>query len=147
MKRIRDVIAEKSLQRLVTVEPWTTVAEAAHLMTEWNVGALLVMQDGQLVGLLSERDYVRGIACAGRHPEGVAVRDIMTRNVRMVSEELTSEECMSLMTHFRTRHLPVLSGNKVLGVISIGDLVKDVVSEKAFIIDELERYIARVPFA
>lgn len=147
MKRVRDVIAEKSLRQLVTIEPSATVTDAARLMAEWNVGALLVMREGRLVGLLSERDYVRGIVCAGRHPEGVAVREIMQRNVRMVDEALTTEECMSLMTHFRTRHLPVLSGREVLGIISIGDLVKDVVSEKAHIIDELERYIARVPFA
>ena len=147
MKRVRDVIAEKSLQYLVTIDPSATVTEAAKLMAEWNVGALLVMEKGQLVGLLSERDYVRGIACAGRHPESASVKEIMTRNVRMVGEELTTEECMSLMTHFRTRHLPVVSGREVVGVISIGDLVKDVVSEKAFIIEELERYIARVPFA
>jgi CBS domain-containing protein len=147
MKRVRDVIAEKSLQHLVTTDPSATVTDAARLMAEWNVGALLVMENGQLVGLLSERDYVRGIACAGRHPESAAVRDIMTRNVRMVSDELTTEECMSLMTHFRTRHLPVLSGREVVGVISIGDLVKDVISEKALIIEELERYIARVPLA
>ena len=103
MKRVRDVIAEKSLQHLVTTEPSATVTDAARLMAEWNVGALLVMENGQLVGLLSERDYVRGIACAGRQPESAAVRDIMTRNVRMVSDELTTEECMSLMTHFRTQ--------------------------------------------
>lgn len=146
MKLIRDVIAEKTLRELITIGPTAPIVEAARLMSLWNVGALLVLDGAALVGMVSERDYVRAVAVS----EPVThrrVEEIMLRDVRVVPGDLTTDECMMLMTHLRLRHLPVTERGQVLGVISIGDLVKDVVSEEAFVIEQLERYITRAPLA
>lgn len=142
MKLIRDVIAEKTLRELITIGPAAPIVEAARLMSLWNVGALLVLDGAALVGMVSERDYVRAVAVS----EPVThrrVEEIMLRDVRVVPGDLTTDECMMLMTHLRLRHLPVTERGQVLGVISIGDLVKDVVSDQAFVIEQLERYITR----
>ena len=146
MKLIRDVIAEKTLRELITIGPTAPIVEAARLMSLWNLGALLVLDGAALVGMVSERDYVRAVAVS----EPVThrrVEEIMLRDVRVVPGDLTTDECMMLMTHLRLRHLPVTERGQVLGVISIGDLVKDVVSEQAFVIEQLERYITRAPLA
>lgn len=146
MKLIRDVIAEKTLRELITIGPTAPIVEAARLMSLWNVGALLVLDGAALVGMVSERDYVRAVAVS----EPVThrrVEEIMLRDVRVVPSDLTTGECMMLMTHLRLRHLPVTERGQVLGVISIGDLVKDVVSEQAFVIEQLESYITRAPLA
>lgn len=142
MKLIREVMKEKSLQQLVTIGPKATAVEAAGLMALWSVGALLVFEGGRLVGLLSERDYVRAAELTERASASL-VEDLMMRDVRLVPSDLTTDEAMMLMTHLRLRHLPVTENGRVLGVISIGDLVKDVVGEQAFVIDQLERYITR----
>ncbi|MGV3622717.1 MAG: CBS domain-containing protein [Archangium sp.] len=147
MKLIREVVAEKALQQLITVEPSTSVVDAAELMTRWNVGALLVMEDNRLVGLVTERDYVRSFGAMGRITDNVTVREIMTRHVRMVPGEVTTEESMWLMTYLRLRHLPVMDGGEVLGVVSIGDLIKDVVTEQSHVIDPLEPLLTRGPNA
>lgn len=144
MKLIREVIESKSLQELITVSPEAPIIEAARLMSLWNVGALIVLEGGELVGLVSERDYVRAVAI-GEPLEGLRVEDIMSREVRLVPGDLTTDECMMLMTHLRLRHLPVTNGREVLGILSIGDLVKDVVNEQAFVIEQLDRYIRRAP--
>lgn len=142
MKLIRDVMEEKSLQQLVTIGPKATLFEGARLMALWNVGALLVFENGRLVGLVSERDYVRATA-VGKSVFPRLIEEIMLRDVRLVPSDLTTDEAMMLMTRLRLRHLPVTENGQVLGVISIGDLVKDVVGEQAFVIDQLERYITR----
>ncbi|MDP1830017.1 MAG: CBS domain-containing protein [Archangium sp.] len=146
MKLIRDVIAEKTLRELITISPTAPIVEAARLMSLWNVGALLVLDGSALVGMLSERDFVRAVAVSDPL-DGRRVEEIMLRDVRVVPSELTTDECMMLMTHLRLRHLPVTERGQVLGVISIGDLVKDVVSEQAFVIEQLERYISRAPLS
>jgi CBS domain-containing protein len=146
MKRLREVLEEKELQLLITTSPDAPLVEAARLMALWNVGALLVLDEGQLVGILSERDYVRATAL----DEPVAdkrVEDVMARSVRVLPADLTTDECMMLMTHLRLRHLPVTDAGDVIGIVSIGDLVKDVVGEQAFVIEQLERYITRAPNA
>ena len=146
MKLIRDVIEAKSLKELITIGPHAPIVEAARLMSLWNVGALLVLEGGRLVGLVSERDYVRAVALG--EPVGQRrVEDIMLRDLRVMPADLTTDECMMLMTHLRLRHVPVREGEEVLGIISLGDLVKDVVSEQAFVIEQLERYITRAPNA
>jgi len=143
MKRVRNIIEEKALQELITVTPDASLVEAARLMSLWNVGALLVLDgEGQLVGLVSERDFVRA-ASLGEPFEDQTVEELMLREVRLVPADLSIEECMMLMTHLRLRHVPVTDGERVLGIISVGDLVKDVVGEQAFVIEELERYITR----
>lgn len=146
MKLIRDVIAEKTLRELITIGPTAPIVEAARLMSLWNVGALLVLDGAALVGMVSERDFVRAVAVS--EPVDVRrVEEIMLRDVRVVPSDLTTGECMMLMTHLRLRHLPVTERGQVLGVISIGDMVKDVVSEQAFVIEQLESYITRAPLA
>jgi CBS domain-containing protein len=146
MKLIRDGIVEKTLRELITIGPTAPIVEAARLMSLWNVGALLVLDGTALVGMVSERDFVRAIAVG--EPVGARrVEEIMLRDVRVVPPDLTTDECMVLMTHLRLRHLPVTERGQVLGVISIGDLVKDVVSEQAFVIEQLERYITRAPLS
>ncbi|MCG2768309.1 MAG: CBS domain-containing protein [Chloroflexota bacterium] len=124
-----------------SIPPDATVFDALSLMAEKNVGAVLVMDAGLLVGILSERDYARKIILKGRASHDTRVREIMTENVVCVRPDQTTEECMALMTDKRIRHLPVIEGAKVMGVVSIGDVVKAVISDKDFVIEQLENYI------
>lgn len=142
MRRIRDVLDGKTLKQLITIEPTASLGEAARLMSVWNVGALLAIDDGKLVGLMGEREIVRALA-AGASASMTRVEDVMVRDVRAVVADSTPEECMVLMTQQRLRHVPVIEGDAVLGIISLGDLVKDVVDEQAYTIEQLERYISR----
>ncbi len=141
MRLIRDVLEGKTLKQLITIEPGATMAEAARLMSVWNVGALLVLADGQVVGLVSERDFVR--AAAAQIPGETKVEVIMGRDVKGVAADISPDECMMLMTQMRLRHVTVLEGDSVLGIISLGDLVKDVLNEQAYVIEQLELYISR----
>jgi len=124
-----------------SIGPDATVYEALQLMAEKDVGALLVLDDGALVGILSERDYARKIALKGKTSRDTLVREIMTERVVCVRADQSVEECMALMTNKRVRHLPVFEGERLLGIISIGDVVKDIISEQEFIIEQLENYI------
>ena len=141
MRLIRDVLEGKTLKQLITIEPGATMAEAARLMSVWNVGALLVLADGQVVGLVSERDYVRAVAA--QIPSETKVEVIMGRDVKGVAADISPDECMMLMTQQRLRHVTVLEGDSMLGIISLGDLVKDVLNEQAYVIEQLELYISR----
>lgn len=123
------------------IGPRATVLEALRLMAEKNVGALLVMDDGDLKGIFSERDYARKVVLLGRASKDTPVADIMTSHVVCVGLEETAERCMALMTGHRIRHLPVIHDAKVVGVISIGDVVRAVISEQADTISHLVRYI------
>ena len=143
MKLVRNILEEKALQELITVSPDASIVEAARLMSLWNVGALLVLDDdGQMIGIVSERDFVRECS-VGDSLEDHTVEEMMTREVRLVPADISTEECMGLMTHLRLRHLPVTDGERVLGIVSVGDLIRDVVGEQAFLIEELEHYITR----
>jgi CBS domain-containing protein len=137
------VLASKADRTIYTITPEASVFDALKLMAEKNVGALLVMSKGELpVGIITERDYARKIVLMARSSKETPVRDVMTSPVMYVSPDRTSEECMALMTGHRLRHLPVMDAGKLIGLISIGDLVKDVISEQKFIIQQLERYIS-----
>jgi CBS domain-containing protein len=137
------VLASKADCTIFTITPEASVFDALKLMAEKNVGALLVMAKGeQPVGIFTERDYARKIILMARSSKETAVREVMTSPVMYVSADRTSEECMALMTEHRLRHLPVMDDGKLIGLISIGDLVKDVISEQKFIIAQLERYIS-----
>ncbi len=125
----------------MTIQPDATVFDALKLMAEKNVGALLVLEAGRLTGILSERDYARKVILKGKSSLNTPVRDIMTERVMFVHPEQTVEDCMALMTDKHVRHLPVLVGQQVVGVVSIGDLVKASLDEKDFVIKQLENYI------
>ena len=123
------------------VAPETTVFDALQLMANKKVGALLVLEEDSLVGVFSERDYARKVILKGKSSKDTPVRDIMSTKIVCVAPNQSTEECMSLMTEKRVRHLPVMDGEKLIGIISIGDVVKAVIADREDIIEQLEHYI------
>jgi len=140
MKTVKDLLKGKGYD-IWAVAPDDSVYDALKLMAEKNVGAVLVMDAGTLVGILSERDYARKVDFKGRCPEDTSAQEIMTEKVLWVRPDQTIEECMALMTNKRVRHLPVFEDDQLIGVISIGDVVKAIISEQEFMIGQLEHYI------
>lgn len=140
MKNVGQILEEKG-HALLYVSPDATVFEALGVMAEKNVGALVVLEGERLAGIFSERDYARKIILLGKASKETRVREIMTAKVLCVSPAQSIEECMALMTEKRIRHLPVLDHKKVVGIISIGDVIKEVISAQKFIIAQLESYI------
>jgi CBS domain-containing protein len=140
MKTVQQLLESKRYS-VVSVEPTTTVLGALQVMADKEIGAVIVIDDGHLVGIFSERDYARKVVLQGKASKDTPVREIMTETVVCVRPEQTIEDCMGLMTDKRIRHLPVLEHKKVIGVISIGDVVKEMLSEKEFLIKQLESYI------
>jgi CBS domain-containing protein len=128
-----------------TVSPDNTVFEAIQLMADKNVGALLVTERGRLIGIVSERDYTRKVALKGKTSKDLQVRDIISNEVLSVTPQHTVEECMRLMTENRVRHLPVLDGEALVGVVSIGDLVNWIIGAQGTTIQQLETYISGYP--
>ena len=118
-----------------------SVFDAIELMAEKGCGALLVMQGRELVGIISERDYARKVILAGRSSKSTRVRDIMSSPVVTADPSHKVEQCLSMMTDKRIRHLPIMDGSKVVGMVSIGDLVKAIIAEQKFLIAQLEQYI------
>ena len=141
MLSVQQLLDQKP-KGIFSVAPDDPVLTAIKKMADHHVGALLVMSGDRLVGIVSERDYARKVVLMARSSKETPVREIMTSPVMYVSPERTSEECMALMTENRFRHLPVMDKGKLVGLVSIGDLVKDVISEQKFIIEQLEHYIA-----
>ena len=141
MKSVAQILKSKPEQTVHTITPSTSVFDAVKLMAEKNIGALLVMEDVNMVGIITERDYARKIVLMGRSSKETPVRDAMTSPVMYVRPDQTNEECMALMTDKRIRHLPVMDNGKLIGLISIGDLVKDIIAEQKFTIQQLEHYI------
>ena len=142
MKTAANVLKSKDLQSVHAVAPEASVFDAIKLMADKNIGALLVMEAGEVAGIITERDYARKIVLMSRSSKQTPVREIMTSAVMYVRPDQTSEECMVLMTENRLRHLPVIDGGRLLGIISIGDLVKDIIAEQRFTIEQLEHYIS-----
>jgi CBS domain-containing protein len=146
MKRAIDILRSKPSQAIHTISSSTSILDAVRLMAERNVGALIVVEGNHIVGVVSERDYVRRLARLGSRAHEGEVADIMTSPVMYVKPSHSNEECMALMTDSRLRHLPVVEdGGRLLGVISIGDLVKDIISEQQYVIEQLEHYITGAP--
>ncbi|MDE2402869.1 MAG: CBS domain-containing protein [Burkholderiales bacterium] len=141
MKTVAQIIRSKHSPSVHTINPETSVLEAIKLMALHRIGALLVLQDEQLVGIVTERDYARKVVLLGRTSKVTPVSDVMSTPVMYVNPSQTNEECMALMTDSRIRHLPVMEHGKLIGIISIGDLVKDIISEQQFVIDQLQHYI------
>lgn len=140
MRPLAQLIQGK--QSVVSVGPDDTVFTALTLLAQHDIGALLVLEGGRLVGIFSERDYARKIILKGKTSKDTLVREIMSDRVSCVTPSETVEECMALMTGKRVRHLPVLGeGNEVLGILSIGDLVKETISDQQFTIEQLVHYI------
>ncbi len=141
MRTVRQLLDSKS-PAIHAIAPDAPVLDAIRLMAEARIGAVLVMDGPQLVGILSERDYARKVVLQGRASADTPVRDIMTSRVLTATSADTSDRCMQVMTEHRIRHLPVLDGDDVVGVISIGDLVKAVIEDQRAELDSLQRYIA-----
>ena len=141
MKTVAHLLADKGSD-VYAVAPDDSVYAALELMAEKGTGAVLVMADAKLVGILSERDYARKVILQDRSSRDTPVADIMTARVSVVSPDRSVEECMALMTDKQIRHLPVVDGDTVVGVVSVGDVVKAAISEREFMIEQLERYIS-----
>ena len=141
MTAVADILKSKSDNTVHAIAPGDSVLDALQRMAEKRIGALLVMEGETIVGIVTERDYARKIALLGRTSAATLVRDVMTADVMYVRPTQTSQECMALMTENRLRHLPVVDGARLVGLISIGDLVKAIISEQQFIIEQLEHYI------
>jgi len=140
MITVKDILDQKG-HRVWTIAPEAKVFAALELMAKKGLGALVVVHADEIVGIISERDYARKIILMGRHSQDTAVRDIMTKQVYGVRFDTTAEECMALMTDKHIRHLPVCDDGKLVGVISIGDVVKAIITEQKVTIKNLENYI------
>jgi CBS domain-containing protein len=140
MKSVRDVLKTKD-GKLSTIGPNATVFEAVWLMADEKIGSLLVMEGEKLLGIITERDYARKVIIEGKSSKEMPVRDIMTTKIMIVSPDNTVEECMAIMTDKRIRHIPVVEHGKIVGVISIGDAVKAIISDQHFTINNLVNYI------
>lgn len=142
MSTVMQILHSKKDNSVFTTSPDASIMEAAKLMAEKHIGGLLVMEKGRIVGIVTERDFARKLALtAGFSCGDTLVHEIMSSPVMYVHSLQTSDECMALMTENRLRHLPVVDDEKLIGMISIGDLVKDVISSQKFTIEQLEHYI------
>ena len=141
MALVRDLLKSKKMNSIFSVTADASVLDAMKLMAEMNIGAVLVMENGKISGILSERDVVRKVDLLGKSTSATYVREIMTEKVLYVEPGQPLEECMALMTEKRIRHLPVIENEKLLGVISIGDVLREVIHEQKFMIGQLEHYI------
>jgi len=137
---VKNLLEQKG-RNLWTISPDATVFDALAIMAEKDIGSLVVMDGEKLIGIVTERHYSRNVILKGKRSPSTLVKDIMDRNVIHVRPEQTVEVCMALMTEKRVRHLPVLEGQKVIGMVSIGDLLKSIISKQKFVIEELEHYI------
>ena len=140
MKTVKEILLTKKTA-VISIAPDVTVFDALKLMAEKNIGALPVMDGEKLMGILSERDYARKVILEGKSSKETLVKEIMTEKVLIVKPETTNEECMALMSEKFLRHLPVIESDRVIGIISIGDVVKAIISEQHFTINNLQQYI------
>lgn len=147
MATVAHILSNKSNNQVHIAAPDTTVLEALQRMTTHRVGSLLVMDGDNVAGIVTERDFARKVEVMGRSASTTHLKDVMTCAVLFVNPSQTSEECMALMSGNRLRHLPVQDGDKLVGMISIGDLVHNIISEQKFIIEQMGQYISGAPLA
>jgi CBS domain-containing protein len=140
MTTVKHLLDRKG-RRVHSIRPDASVFDALKIMADKNIGSLVVLEDGKLVGIITERIYAREIALKGRTSVQTLVRDVMSTNVICVRPQQTVEECMAVMTAKTVRHLPVLEGGRIVGIVSIGDTVNSIIRDQEFIIDQLEHYI------
>lgn len=140
MNTIGHLLKSKD-KNILSVEPKATVFEALQIMSENNVGALLVIHNGKLVGIFSERDYARKIILKGKQSKDTSVSELMTKDVLYINPQSTIQDCMVLMSAKHIRHMPVLEDDKLIGIVTIGDIVKQIISDQKTTIQELEQYI------
>ena len=140
MTTVRQLLAEKG-RHVSTIHPDDTVFNAIGKMADEDIGSLAVMDGSKLVGIVTERHYARKVVLKGKTSPTTPVRDIMAKEVIVTQPDRTIEECMAVMTEYHIRHLPVIDGDEVVGIVSIGDLVKSTISSQKFIIDQLVQYI------
>lgn len=140
MKTVRQLLQVKGYET-ASIESNKSLYDAMQLMADKNIGALLVVESERLIGIITERDCSRKIHLLDKLPRNILVKEIMTNQVAYVSPDYTTEDCMALVTEMRVRHLPVLENDQVIGIVSIGDLVKDAISDREFVISQLERYM------
>jgi len=141
MKTLQQVIKEKNIQELLSVDPGQSLTDALTVMAKYKIGALVVMKNKKMVGIISERDYAREVILGKKSPENTIVKDIMTRKIISLSGTDTFEKGLEVMTEKRIRHLPVMQENKILGMVSIGDLVKEMIDHQKQLILQLESFI------
>ena len=141
MSTVAQILLSKPSQAVHTVPPEATVREAIDLMARQRIGSLLIVEGTRILGIFTERDYAHKVEVRGRTSTGTPIREVMTPDVMFVTPATTTQECMALMTDKRLRHLPVMEHGKLIGIISIGDLVKEIISEQQFVIAQLESYI------
>ncbi len=142
MPTVADILSTHPNVSLAALPPTATVREALQMMADRDIGSVLIMQGDALLGLFTERDYARKIALKGLSSNDALLVNVMSAKLYVVSPRQTAEECMGIMTHGRTRHLPVVDGGKLIGLVSIGDLVNAMMSQQRFLISQLESYIA-----
>ena len=140
MKSVEKVLRAKGREAW-HIAPQATVYEALQLMSEKEIGSILVLEEGEVVGIFTERDYARKLILKGKFSKDTAVRELMTQDVLYVEPQNTIEDCMVLMTKNRVRHLPVMDNGKLAGIVSLGDMVKHIISEQESTIAQLEKYI------
>ena len=141
MTTVAEILKSKSGAQVYSVAPADTILSALKLMSDKGIGAVMVMKGDAIEGIFTERDYARKVVLLGRSSGDTPVSEVMTRAVRFVHTNQTTEQCMGLMTNNRLRHLPVVDDGKVVGLISIGDLVKNIMSHQQFLIEQMEQYI------
>jgi CBS domain-containing protein len=145
MTSVAQVLKSKPAQVVYTIAAADSVYNAIRLMADKQIGALVVTDGASIVGIVTERDYARKVVLMDRSSKTTPVRDIMSPHVRFVEPTQTTYDCMALMTERRMRHLPVMDGGKLIGMVSIGDLVKEIIAEQKFTIEQLEHYITGGP--
>lgn len=141
MKSVREILKSKAIKEIYNVQPATKVLDALKLMAEKAVGALLVMENNRLIGIVTERDYARKVVLMARSSHTATVSEIMSLDMMIVNPDQSIEECMEILTEKRVRHLPVVDEGRLIGLISIGDVVKSIITEQEHTIQHLEQYI------